>query len=649
MLPSLGRLSLTRTGGSLAPGQSPEDVTCVICFHSLAAPPPDGENVWPFDDDPEIWIVACNNQHAFHKGCLRAYARDSQDPSRCPECRVPMLPQVLTHVSRPSSGEHAAREAREAAERAVGQERDAEDASRREREDLEREQREFQEMDPEERREQRRTYYGDSDLESEEESDSDQEYQEDQVGMIARRSDLERDQDNWSARADLERFLEFADTINRDDQPDRSLQAYNNLAAAVLTCISRGDTAMFGTQTYRTNMVLGLTERYNEMLRTLIVSTSVPSAVKGQMLRLLAAYADDALVQYQLRVMNAQQPGQASWDAAGAFADAIRLYIAHVKQLHALSGVEQLDAATGHVDDEGRFERSNRGSRLIDAKRVLHHLKWNPIVRDEWLSTSNWRQSIDMDWELPDDFPWEGRSARELVDDLVGELGTLGTYNKVTEPLVYEQMKANLRELLAIFRVWHESYSGFDEYNVQNEDAVLPFLFREEIAQLWGLANHMTGVGLALVFEGDFDPDIELEKLKRYDTMMEMLTRLVWLGVTWWIERPYPENNDSATPDEMSHFFWAYVAPKYDDDDDTKVIFKYENLIDLETVVSRNNDMSKQWVRDRLSGPWFHNLGMDDAEREAERAERRAQRAERRAQRARDGGETPDARRQRRD
>ena len=108
MLPSLGRLSLTRTGGSLEPWQSPKDVTCVICFNSLAAPPPDGENAWPFDDDRVIWIVACDNKHAFHKGCLRAYARDSQDPSRCPECRVPMMPQVLTHVSRPSSGEHAA-------------------------------------------------------------------------------------------------------------------------------------------------------------------------------------------------------------------------------------------------------------------------------------------------------------------------------------------------------------------------------------------------------------------------------------------------------------------------------------------------------------------------------------------------------------
>ena len=170
MLPHLGRLSLTRTGGTLAQGQSPEDVTCVICFHSLAAPPPDGENVWPFDDDLVIWIVACNNRHAFHKGCLRAYARDSEDPSRCPECRVPMLPQVLTHVSRPSSGEHAAREAREAAERAEGQARDAEDARRREREDLERMQREFQEMDAEDRR-MHADAYGDQSSDSDEEEE----------------------------------------------------------------------------------------------------------------------------------------------------------------------------------------------------------------------------------------------------------------------------------------------------------------------------------------------------------------------------------------------------------------------------------------------------------------------------------------------
>ena len=68
-----------------------------------------------------------------------------------------------------------------------------------------------------------------------------------------------------------------------------------------------------------------------------------------------------------------------------------------------------------------------------------------------------------------------------------------------------------------------------------------------------------------------------------------MVTRLVWLGVTWWIGRPYPDNNDSATPDEMQHFFWAYVAPLYDNEDDIEPMFKYESLTDLAIVINRNN------------------------------------------------------------
>ena len=206
VLPNLGQLSLMRTGGTLARGQSPEDVTCVICFHSLAAPPPDGENVWPFDDDPVIWIVACNNQHAFHKGCLRAYARDSERPSRCPECRVPMLPLVLTHVSRPSSGEHArARRAR----RRSG--RRASGATRRRRaaasENLERMQREFQEMDDEGRRMHADAYGDDSDMEEEWLGDSGDEEDPEEV---AQRSNLETEQASWSARRDLEWLVELA-------------------------------------------------------------------------------------------------------------------------------------------------------------------------------------------------------------------------------------------------------------------------------------------------------------------------------------------------------------------------------------------------------------------------------------------------------
>jgi hypothetical protein len=664
MLPSLGRLSLTRTGGSLAPGQSPEDVTCVICFHSLAAPPPDGENVWPFDDDPVIWIVACNNQHAFHKGCLRAYARDSEDPNRCPECRVPMMPQVLTHVSRPSSGEHAAREAREAEERAEGQQRDAEDARRRERENLEQMQREFQEMDEEDRR-MHAGAYGEFTLTSDEEEewDSEREQQaeldamdedadpEDRFVDYTRRRNIVPVPDwseiaprlrSYSASDNFEIVAELEDMISRGPRMgDRSARAYYNLTGVIGACIARGSIAT-GRDEYRNSMINELSLHRAWLLNVIVAcSDSIcPPAVKGQLLRLLAAYADDPRVQTLLRGMNAQQRGRTSWDAAGAFAQAIRGYLAHLRQLD--------PPTNSSYTDEESFERNTNDSRRIDALRVLHHLMWDPIVRDEWLLPYNGRGIVDDEYD--DDRVREALErerfvpeARELVDELVTDLGTLGnSYDEATEPLVYETVKAHLRALLAIFRVWHGRYSGFDEYDLTSEDPVIPFPFGEEVVRLWGLANYMHGVWEWQHEEEPAQGHIQLEKLERYDQMREMLTRLVWLGVTWWIGRPYPQNNDSATPDEMEHFFWAYVAPWYDEDDDSGLIFKYEDLTDLAIVINRNNMMRDQWIGDRRSGPWFHNLGMDNAERGAERAERQAQRA-------RDGGETPDARRQRRD
>ena len=687
MLPSLGRLSLTRTGGSLAPGQSLEDVTCVICFHSLAAPPPDGENVWPFDDDPVIWIVACNNQHAFHKGCLRAYARDSESPNRCPECRVPMMPQVLTHVSRPSSGEHAAREAREAEERAEGQARDREDADLREREMLERMQREFQEMDDEGRRMHNDVYGVTTEFldSEEEESDSEREQQAELDAMDEdadpedrfvdfTRGDRVRMPDwsevsprlrSYSASDDVETAMMLTSMIARASG-DRSARAYYNLTGVIGACIARGSLASghdawraapsgitWGFDEYRASMINELTNGnpmhlLNAWFRNTIVVCSdgvCPPAVKGQLLRLLAAYADAPRVQTQLRQMNAQQRGRASWDAAGAFEQAIRRYLDHLGRLDPPTIASYIDEAT--------FERNTKDSRRIDAKRVLHHLKWDPIVRDEWLLPYNGRSLVY------DELGPRGREAlererfvpeaRELVDELVRELGTLAprAEDRVTEPFAYESVKAHLRALLAIFRVWHGRYSGFDEYEaLSNDDPVIPFPFGKELVDLWGLANHMQSVVHAWELEGDLDDefnvDTQHEKLARYELMRERLTRLVWLGVTWWIGRPYPQNNNSATPDEMEHFFWAYVAPKYKTEDGTEPMYKYEDLNDLAIVINRNAMMRDQWIGDRRTGPWFRNLGMDDAERAAERADWEAQRA-------RDGGETPNPRRQRRD
>jgi len=682
LLPNLGRLSLTPTGGKLAPGQSPEDVNCVICLASLAAPPPDGENVWPFDDDQPIWIVACNNQHAFHKGCLRAYARDSENPSRCPECFVPIRPQVLTQVSRPSTGEHAAREEKEAEARAAGQRRDAAREVLREREILRQAQRELHNED-------RRMYAMDMDEGEGEMEEEDWEELEARAARAAARpaaraarpsvrmpdwSEIAPRLRSYSARDDIETAMMLTRMMHGASGADRSARAYYNLTGVIGACIDRGSIAS-GRDEYRASMINTISAGWLEpwFYDTIVVCSDrvCPPAVKGQLLRLLAAYVDVPRVRVLLREMDGQTGmGRVGGESLGTFGEAVRKYIDHLAWLDPPTNASYTDEAT--------FERNTNDARWIDALRVLHHLKWDPLVRDEWLLPYNGRSLVNDELGLPGREALERErfvpDARELVDDLVGELGMmLGTYDASTESLVYEGVKANLRALLRIFRVWHGRYSGFDEYEaLSSEDPVIPFPFGKEVVRLWGLANHMHGVWERQHVEEPTQGRIEIEKLERYDQMREMLTRLVWLGVTWWVGRPYPANNDSATPDEMQHFFWFYVAPQYETEDDGRDdVFVYANLADLTSVINRNNVMRDQWIGDRRTGPWFSNLGMDNAEREKERVERGARRARAggdfeaqrarprtraaaraggdfEAPRARDGGETPNPRRQRR-
>ena len=648
MLPNLGLLSLTRTGGSLAFAQWPESEICVLCLYPLAAPPPDGQNVWPFDNEEGITVVACWRQHAFHKGCLRAFVRDS-DTTECPECRVPMIPEVLSHVSRPSSGEHAAREAREAEERAEGQQRDVEEARRREREMLEQMQREFQDMDAEDRR-MHADAYGELDSDEEdEEEDPEREAQAELDAMDDGDTQGSEDYENWDAAVDIGLAMRLENMISGGGAGggDRSFAAYTQLSAAIEKCIARGSRTS-GTVEYRAAMLNVLTNRdpmYNTRAwfhsAIVVCADSIcPPAVKGQLLRLLAAYAEDTEVQNQLYAMNAQQRGRASWDAAGAFADAIRRYVAHL---------EQLGPMTNLVSGEIAFESNSKDSRLIDAKRVLHHLKWDALVRDEWLLPYNGRSILDEDSR---DFrlfsTGEGerllRDSDEAVSWLEARLAaTRGTYYQVTEPAVYAEVNEKLRALLTNFRVWHARYSAFDEYNLSDEHPVIPFPFGKVVVRLWAIANYMHRLVQNREDEEPPQGSYETEKDERYQSMTERLTRLVWLGVTWWIGRPYPANNDSATPDEMAHFFWAYVAPLYGEEEGIQEMYAIDREFEPTELVEKANDaMRDQWAGDRRSGPWFRNLGMDDAEREAERAERQAERA-------RDGGETPNPRRQRRD
>lgn len=141
MLPSLDKLALVRTGGfvnNAVPDATskerglirwPESEVCSICAFSLARPTENESYAWPFvNDGTGFTAVACVRGHAFHKGCLRALLRFDSNAT-CPDCRTPMIAEVLEEVRRPDP-EQIERERRAAEQREV---------SRREREREERE------------------------------------------------------------------------------------------------------------------------------------------------------------------------------------------------------------------------------------------------------------------------------------------------------------------------------------------------------------------------------------------------------------------------------------------------------------------------------------------------------------------------------
>ena len=115
MLPGLDRLAIVPTRGNLRNAQWPDgevggdlrnakwsnDDICSICLHPLGAPSLDPRYPWPFPDEgADFTAVACVNGDVFHKGCLRFMKRFGD--TKCPDCRAPILAEVLADVSRPS-------------------------------------------------------------------------------------------------------------------------------------------------------------------------------------------------------------------------------------------------------------------------------------------------------------------------------------------------------------------------------------------------------------------------------------------------------------------------------------------------------------------------------------------------------------------
>ena len=604
MLPSLGRLSLTRTGGSLEPWQSPKDVTCVICFNSLAAPPPDGENAWPFDDDRVIWIVACDNKHAFHKGCLRAYARDSQDPSRCPECRVPMMPQVLTHVSRPSSGEHAAREEREAEERAKGQERDREDADRRELENLEREQREFQAMDEEERR-MYNDAYGNSDSEEEEEE--------------------EEEDDDWDAVDDMSELHRLADLVNEASPYDhrrRLVDVGNQVTQIINRSSGDGEYEQYHSEVLDAIYRTADTQAW---LKYVIRSpdSDYPYAVKGQVLRLLAFFADTYTVRDIIR--EGDEPytvsGRLDPSTAGRFTAAVKQYMNHL---------ETLPTIAADPSEELDYERDTRPQRLADARRVLHYLKWQDAAEDQWLQDPaqpivNAEDETDAALNAP---IGPVGMARQLMIELSDRI-VEGGLDEVGNPEHHRAVMVKIWELWRVFKDWRA--------NNYQQSLRRRFPFGRQLVQLWGLANYAQRKQSEVHTHPDFlntgDPSEEeelQEKVDRYGWMVTLLVRTLWLSVSMFYGTSSPYG-PFASRSQLTQFFYQYVAHLYTGNEAGLTLFEHNN--DTSRIEEANNAMQEQWTQDHRGGPWDGPFGLI---RDAPTADRPYR-----------GEGTPDARRQR--
>ena len=621
MLPGLGRLSLTPTGGFLAPGQSPEDVNCVICFASLAAAPPEDQNVWPFDDDQPIWIVACTNRHAFHKGCLRAYARDSDDPSRCPECFVPMLPQILEKVSRPSTGEHAAREEKEAEARAAGQRRDAADTELREQEMLERAQEEFNQMDPEEQRMLERAYEGEDSEEEEEDEDPNPMY-------------------------DLDRLVDAI--IAATDRPSR--QAYLSAAWGVTKIINRGNTDD-GYEQYRSELLSWFDEMVAANPQSWLLTTirgesgsrECPYPVKGLVLRLLASYADTNTVRGIMR--EDDEPltvsGRLDPSTAGRFTAAVKDYMHHL---------ETLPTIAANPSPGLEYERDTRPQRLADARRVLYYLKWQDDPDPSWLQ--NPAQPIvnaedDADAALNAPIGPVGM-AKQLVLELSSAI-VEGGLDEVSNPEQHHAVMVKINKLWIIFRDWRA--------NNHQLPLARRFPFGRQLVQLWGIANYAQRKQSGehthpdFLHTGDSTEDQELlEKVDRYGWMVTILVRTLWLGVSmfWGTRSPY---GPWAPESYLMQFFYQYVAQFYYTGNATGLkLFEHDD--DTSEIEEANNAMKKQWSEDYRAthtGPWDGPFGRSTY---APTAEGRPYRGEGtpnpRRQRARDGGETSNPRRQRR-
>ena len=399
--------------------------------------------------------------------------------------------------------------------------------------------------------------------------------------------DADQMDEEWDAGDDLSQLHHLANLANEPSQYEhrRRLVDVGNQVTRILDRSSRlGDYEQYHSEVLD---VIHRTADTQAWLMFVIANpdSTYPYAVKGQVLRLLAFFAHT----YTMRdiIREGDEPWTVSSrldpSTAGRFSAAVKQYMLHLMALPTIAA----DPSMQHD-----YERDTRSQRLADARRVLHYMKWQGAVQDEWLEPPQ-RLIVDRDSEIA----WVSglvEVANQLVHDLIDAI-VEGGLDAVGGPAQHEAVMAKLWTFWSTFKDWQRN----PPWNRQCP-------FGRQIVKLWGVVNYAQRKVSTehsnpdFLSTGDSTEEAELSaKTWRYALMTERLVRTLWLSVSMW----YRANPDAplATEDEMMTFFYQYVAHFYTNNPTGWALFACD---DTDQVEDANDDMSEQLMGDRRAGPW---------------------------------------------
>ena len=420
-------------------------------------------------------------------------------------------------------------------------------------------------------------------------------------------------EEDWSSEEEDEEEEEDPDPVHdlgrllsaivvATDLPSRA--SYLSVAWEVTQLINRGSTDGDYAQ-YHSELLAEIDQSPNTQSWLLTAirgrgSSDRPYPVKGQVLRLLAFYADTYTVRELMRDDDGPwtDNGRLNPLTALGFTAAVKEYMHHLETLPTIA-----DNPSAELD----YERDTRRQRLADARRVLHYMKWQDAVEDKWLRDPALpivNAEDDTDAALNAPIGPVGM-AKQLVFELSG-LIVEGGLNEVGKPAQHHAVMVKIWELWCVFRDWRA--------NNYQQSLRRRFPFGRQLVQLWALANYAQRkdsnehTNPDFLNTGDSSEEEELrERIERYAWMTRLLVRTLWLSVSMFYVHDTPYG-PFATDSEMMTFFYQYVAHFYTGNATGWALYEYDND-DTNQIEDANHDMREQWMEDRRGGPWDGPFG----------------------------------------